>query len=87
MNSEYFSLWVLMSGLFAPFVAWYCGSALKATIHGPPNERIIGAAFGIIGFILSWYWVYNTGWWVSIFDFYIYENHNSGSQYILISLK
>tara|TARA_Y100000389_G_scaffold172548_1_gene181032 strand:+ start:2678 stop:3022 length:345 start_codon:yes stop_codon:yes gene_type:complete len=67
-NAEPFSFWILISAIFAPYIAWFCGSALKATIYGPSNERVLGTLFGIIGFMLSWYWITNTGFWVSIFN-------------------
>jgi hypothetical protein len=62
---------VILSGLFAPFLAWYSGSGSRGTIHGPSDQKIIGTILGITTILVSLIWVSYTGWWVSIFGIYI----------------
>ena len=57
-NSESISISVGLSGIFAPFIAWFGGSGMRGAFNlGDKKQIIIAIVLGIICLAVSIYWI------------------------------
>jgi len=69
LNSESISISVGLSGIFAPFIAWFGGSGMRGAFNlGDKKQIIIAIVLGIICLAVSIYWIQHTGYWITFFD-------------------
>ena len=72
LNTDFsFSVWLLLSGFFAPLISWACGAGIKGSLYGTNRQKMAGIILGVIGFIVCMIWIYNTEWLVIILGYQI----------------
>ena len=68
-NSESISISVALSGILAPFIAWFGGSGKRGALNlGDKKQIIIAIILGIICLAVSIFWIQHTGYWITMFD-------------------
>ena len=61
-------LYIALSGIIAPFIAWWGGSGMRGSFYGDNKQKIVGIISGIIFLAISLYWINYTNYWVYLFD-------------------
>ena len=68
-NSESISISVVLSGIFAPFIAWFGGSGMRGAFNlGDKKQIIIAIVLGIIFLAVSIFWIQHTRYWITFFN-------------------
>ena len=61
-------LYIALSGIIAPFIAWRGGSGMRGSYYGDNKQKTVGIISGIIFLVISFYWINYTNYRVYLFS-------------------